>query len=225
MIRRNMKYIIAGIISLFLMLTPQELVSPKGPKLPLPIVLSKVDYSLENRYTNTFVNDVFSDNILLTLAYMSGNVKKGEAISWDRVRSQFTYRFDLKPGETFAFHERVLPEYNGKIVATTNSHFNSVEGFKSDGWLVGDGVCHLASFMNVVALRANLTVKAPTRHDFAKIADVPKENGVSIYYDPNAVGGSQLQNLYITNNREKTIAFVFKHVNDVLEMSVEEVVS
>jgi hypothetical protein len=79
--------------------------------------------------------------------------------------------------------------------------------------------------MNVVAQRANLTVNAPTRHDFAKIADVTRDDGVSIKYDPSGGGNTQQQNLYITNNREKTIAFVFKHVNKTLEMTVEEVVS
>jgi hypothetical protein len=65
-----------GIISLFLISTPQVPISPLGTKVATDVVLSKVDYSLENRYTNTFVNDVFSDNILLALAYMNGVIKK-----------------------------------------------------------------------------------------------------------------------------------------------------
>lgn len=220
-----MKYILTLIISLFLLQAPSTPFSPVGPKLPTNVLLSNVDYSLQNRYGNMYVNDIFSDNILLTLAYMSGTVKKGDKISWDTVRAPFTYKMILAPGQTFAFHDRVAAEYQNKVVATTNSHFNSYEGFKSDGWLVGDGVCHLASFMNVAALEAKLQVSAPTRHDFAKIADVPKEYGVSIYYDPNATGNSQRQNLYITNNREKKIAFVFKHENNGLDIKVEEVVS
>lgn len=213
-----MNTIMAGIISLFLIQTPPT------PVMPKPVVLSDVNYSLENRYTNTYVNDVFADNILLTLAYMNGTVKEGEKFVWDTVRSPFTYKLILKPGEIFAFHDRVLSEYKDKIAATTNAHFNSTQGFKSDGYLVGDGVCHLASFMNVVAKEANLIVNAPTRHDFAKIADVTKEDGVAIYYDPNTVGSSQQQNLYITNNRDKTIAFVFNYEKDTLDMRVEEIV-
>jgi hypothetical protein len=212
-----MNTIMAGIISLFLVQTP--LVSP----LPAKVVLGDVNYSLENRYTNTYVNDIFADNILLTLAYMRGTVTKGEKVNWESVRAPFTYELILKPGEVFAFHDRVLPGYKDKVVTTTNAHFHSSEGFLSDGWLVGDGVCHLASFMNVVAREAGLEVEAPTRHDFAKIEDVSKEQGVSIYYDPNGVGGSAKQNLYITNNRDKNIAFVFDYQNDALAIAIEEI--
>lgn len=220
-----MNYLMAGIISLIVTLTPSASLTPIVPLGSSSVELSRVDYSLSNRYTNTYVNDVFSDNILLTLAYMNGTVKEGEKFSWDSVRAPFTYKLVIDPGETFAFHDRVLPEFKGKVVLTTNSHFNSTQGFKSDGYLVGDGVCHLASFMNVLAKQANLEVVAPTRHDFAKIADVAKADGVSIYYDPNAVGSSQNQNLYITNNREKSVTFVFKHEGNTLVMSVSEVVS
>lgn len=213
-----MNTIMAGIISLFLLQT--SLTQARQSNL----VLSQADYSLENRYTNTYVNDVFADNILLTLAYMRGVATKGETIVWDSVRAPFTYRLTLKSGETFAFHDRVLPEFKGKIAATTQAHFNSSEGFRSDGWLIGDGVCHLASFMNMVAQEAGLAVQAPTRHDFAKIADVPKELGVSIYYDPNGVGNSPQQNLYITNNRDNTIVFVFSYANNTLDIGVEEIV-
>lgn len=192
------------------------------PQVPVstPAVLSETNYSLTDRYTNTFVNDVFSDNILLTLAYMNGTVKTGEKVDWNLVRSDFTYTVILKPGETFAFHDRVLPQYVGKIALTTNSRFNSEEGFLSDHYLVGDGVCHLASFMNVVARNAGLTVVSPTAHDFAKIADVPKEYGTAIYYDPNAQGSSALQNLYITNNRGQDVQFVFRHANNALDIRV-----
>ena len=213
-----MNTILAGIISLFLMQTPQV------TAVPTAVVLGQEDYSLENRYSNTFVNDVFADNILLTLAYMRGEVRKGERIIWEKVRAPFTYSLTLDPGQTFAFHERVLPEFKDKIAATTNAHFNSGEGFRSDGRLVGDGVCHLASFMNVVAREAKLEVVSPTRHDFAKIEDVAKEMGVSIFYNPNGVGNSARQNLYITNNREERIAFVFEYKNKTLDIQVKDIV-
>jgi hypothetical protein len=171
------------------------------------------------------VNDVFADNILLTLAYMNGTVKQGESVAWDTVRSPFTYRLEIKPGDVFAFHDKISPQYKDKLVVTTNSYFGSSQGFRSDGYLMGDGVCHLASFINVAALDAKLEVSAPTRHDFAKIADVPKEYGVSIYYDPNGARNTANQNLYITNNRAKTVAFIFTHKNNTLDIVVEEVVS
>lgn len=192
------------------------------PVVPQNKVLTEANYSLTNRYSNTYVNDVFTDNILLTLAYMGGKVKKGENIAWDNVEKPGTNSLVLKPGESFAFHDTVLPKYKDSVKLTTNAHFNSFEGFKSDGWLVGDGVCHLASFMYAVAKQAGLTAEAPTNHDFAKIPDVPRELSVSIYYMPDNPGSSTLQNLYITNTFSKTIAFVFTHDKSNLNIKVEE---
>jgi len=186
-------------------------------------VLSEATYSLLDRYEDPYVNSVFSDNILLTLAYMSGKVKKGDKIPWNIVDAPSVTVLKLKPGEIFAFHDNVLSKYKGKVVSTTNAHFNSSEGFKSDGWLIGDGVCHLASFMHAVSVSAGLLSEAPTKHDFAKIADVPEQYGVSIYYSPNDSATSMIQNLYITNNRSKTIAYVFTQKNDLLNIRVEEI--
>jgi len=186
-------------------------------------VLYRKTYSLANRYSNSYVNSVFADNILLTLAYMGGTVKKGEQVSWDTVKNQKENKLILKPGQTFAFHDAVLDKYAGKVTATTNAHFGSDQGFKSDGWLVGDGVCHLASFMYVVSKNAGLVSEAPTRHDFAKIPEVTQKDGVSIYYTPDNAASSKLQNLYITNNYNKTIAFVFTQVKDNLDIKVEQI--
>jgi hypothetical protein len=185
-------------------------------------VLATETYSLLDRYSNTYVNNVFSDNILLTLAYMSGKVKEGQKFSWNSVRADQQYAIILQPGQTFAFHDSVLPQYQGKISVTTNAHFDSQEGFESDGYLVGDGVCHLASFMNVAAKAAGLAVVAPTPHDFAHIPDVAKKDGVAIYDSPDSPSGSALQNLYVTNNKEKPIAFVFTNKNHTLEIQVKE---
>lgn len=186
-------------------------------------ILSTENFSLSDRYDVPEVNKIFSDNILLTLNYMDGKIKEGEKVSWDKVEAPAEYKIVIKPGETFAFHDNVLPKYQGKISATTNAHFNSEDGFKSDGWLVGDGVCHLASFMNVAARKAGLLVDAPTRHDFAKIPDVSKELGVSIYYSPNDANSSALQNLYITNTRSKSVAFIFDYKDNALNIKVEEI--
>lgn len=225
-----MKYIMSGIISLFLMFTPVDAsISPAIKQAainePQYRVLGEENYSLKNRYGNTFVNDVFADNILLTLAYMNGTVKEGTTVPWEKVRAPFEYHLVLQPGQVFAFHDKLLPEYQDKSVITTNSKFNSSQGFRTDGWLVGDGVCHLASFINVVAKEANLDVKTLVRHDFAKIEDVAREDGVSIKYDPNSMASSTRQNLYITNNREKPVTFVFRHENNALEIEVKEVLS
>lgn len=184
--------------------------------------LAQKNYLLSNRYAVSSVNDVFSDNILLTLAYLNGTVKQGEAVEWNNVRADGEFRFILQPGQTFAFHDTVLKEYENKVALTTNAHFNSTEGFESDGWLVGDGVCHLASFMNAVAREAGLTVKTPTDHSFADIPQVPRQLGVSIYYLPDDTASSSLQNLYITNNRDKTVVFIFDHKKDALDIRVVE---
>lgn len=221
-----MKYVIIGVVTalisfIILTMTPVSrfVVMPTKPSNR---VLSQVTYSLSNRYSNSYVNNVFADNILLTLAYMSGKVKEGQNIPWKTVKSTDVKTLVLKPGQTFAFHDEVLEKYKGKVALTTNAHFNSDEGFKSDGWLVGDGVCHLASFMYVAALNAGLLLEAPTRHDFATIPDVPKQAGVSIFYSPNNPSSSTLQNLYITNNYSKTIAFVFAQSRNDLKIKVEE---
>lgn len=184
--------------------------------------LSEKEYSLSDRYANTYVNDVFADNILLTLAYMRGVTKDGQAVDWNKVKEDFSYTMVMKPGETFAFHDAILPQYKHTTLETTNAHFDYSEGFKSDGWLVGDGVCHLASFMNVVARDAKLQVDSPTLHDFAAIPDVPKEYGVAIYYSPNSPEGSSLQNLYITNTFSMPVAFIFTYKENKLDIKVEK---
>lgn len=196
--------------------------SPQSPSIAHAEVLSEKTYSLSDRYWNTYVNNVFADNILLTLAYMRGTAKEGQPVDWGNVTGNFTYTLTIQPGQTFAFHNALLPQYQNKPVETTNAHFNSNEGFKSDGWLVGDGVCHLASFMNVVARNAHLDVLSPTPHDFARIPDVPRQLGVAIFYLPDELGSSSMQNLYITNTFEKPITFVFTHAGDTLTIQVEK---
>ncbi|KKR49985.1 MAG: hypothetical protein UT84_C0016G0014 [Candidatus Curtissbacteria bacterium GW2011_GWA1_40_16] len=152
--------------------------------------LASRSFSLENRYDNKFVNDVFKYNILLTVKYMGDS-------------------FTLQPGETFAFHDQVLSEYKEKVVKTTNAHFNYQDGFKSDGLLYGDGVCHLASLLYWAAKDAGLTTFYFANHNFAKINDVPREYGVSIKFMPGDPSGSARQNLYITNDFDVPVTFTF----------------
>ncbi|HSW89152.1 MAG TPA: VanW family protein [Candidatus Saccharimonadales bacterium] len=184
-------------------------------------ILAKSDFSLADRYPVKSVSDVFKDNILLTLQYMEGDVDP-KHVSWEAVEKPFTYSFTLKPKETFAFHKDVLPQYQDSLVKTTNADFSSDQGFKSDGYLVGDGVCHLASFINVAAKAAKLDVYAPTNHNFAVIPDVAKEDGVAIYDTPDNKAASEQQNLYITNNQDKPVEFTFTYKDDMLEISITE---
>lgn len=184
------------------------------------VALASKTFSLEDRYDVPSVNTVFKDNILLTLKYMDGEIKGKGDISWDKVEAPFHAEFTLKPGEEFAFHDQILPEYKGNVVKTTNAHFNWTDGFKSDGYLTGDGVCHLASFIYWVAKDAGLTAVALTNHNFAKINDVPKEYGVAIYDWPGQFETSARQNLYITNNLDKPVTFMFNYDGNNLTIGV-----
>lgn len=184
--------------------------------------LSDKQYSLADRYADAFVNTVFDKNILLTLAYMRGAAQTGQPVDWGKVKENFTYTMMLQPGKTYAFHDEVLPQYKSILEQTSNAHFDTTQGFISDGWLVGDGVCHLASFMNVAAKAAGLSVSAPTPHDFAAIPDVSRADGVAIYYSQSDPTASALQNLYITNTFKEPVAFVFTYKNDILDIRVEK---
>lgn len=179
---------------------------------------------MEKRYDNEFVNGVFRDNILLAIHYMNGEVKAKDQISWDNINKPFNQEFTLQPGEEFAFHDQVLPQYDKNVVKTTNAHFNYSDGFKSDGYLMGDGVCHLASFMYWVAKDAGLEAVSLVRHDFAKINEVPREYGVSIKYMPGALDNSGRQNLYITNNQDKPITFRFNYDGVNLTVSITKAI-
>ena len=188
--------------------------------------LAVVQYSLENRYAVESVNEVFKDNILLTLHLLKTNGTVSKPISWSEIdKAGFESSFTLKPAEVFAFHDDLLPEYKDKEVITTNAHFISKEGFKSDGYLFGDGVCHLASFIKVAAEKSGLIVKAPTRHDFAKIPDIDMEDGVSIFSRIGASGQYALQNLYVTNTKDKSVSFNFYFDGKTLTISVSEISS
>ena len=184
-------------------------------------LLATHSMSLDNRSQDRLVNEVFKENIVLTLSYMRGNIHNGKAIEWAEVEQPFTSTFSLKPGETFAFHDDVLPEYKGAIAKTTNAHFNFQEGFKSDGYLTGDGVCHLASLMYLVAKQTKLHVVAPTNHSFAQIPDIPAEFGVSIYHSGEKSTANEVQNLYIKNTTDKDIVFEFGYNGKEVAFSIK----
>lgn len=151
---------------------------------------------------------------------MGGGVKEKKDIKWEDIEKPLRYEFILEPGQEFAFHDQILPEYSDNVVKTTNAHFNYQDGFKSDGYLMGDGVCHLASLIYWVAHDAGLSVYAPSNHNFASIPDVPKEYGVAIYALPGAFETSARQNLYITNSFDEPVIFVFAYDGTNLTVSV-----
>ena len=183
-------------------------------------LLAQHSISLEDRYPITSVNQVFKDNILLSLNYMSGHVHTAQDINWESIEKPYAYTFTLEPDKTFAFHDLVLPHYKDTITQTTHADFSAEEGFKSDGYLYGDGVCHLASLIDWVAKDAGLTVVAPTAHDFAVIPDIAKENGVAIYAQENEPLASEEQNLYITNNNTTPAIFHFTYDGNILTVSI-----
>lgn len=184
-------------------------------------ILASHEISLNNRYPVASVSEIFKDNILLNMAYMKGQVKSKEEIVWESVKAPFKYEFRLNPGETFTFHDDILPKYS-QVVKTTNAHFNSTEGFKSDGYLFGDGICHLASLIYWVAKDAGLEAVAPTNHNFMAIPEIQKQFGVSIYANPFSKGSHRMQNLYVTNNNEKAIDFRFNYDGDKLNLTIVE---
>ncbi len=187
---------------------------------PGETIIASRAMSLDDRYPAKSVSDVFKDNILLNVAYLDGRVTNAKDVNWGSLEQPFKSEFTLQPKQTFAFHDAVLPEFQGKIALTTNAHFNSQDGFKTDGYLFGDGVCHLASLINWAARDANLQVEAPTNHNFAVIPEVPKQYGVAIYYDPNNQSAGARENLYITNNKDKPVNFVFEYKDGYLSVSV-----
>lgn len=192
-----------------------QLISPKTEN-----VIAEKEFSLDNRYPNPSVNEVFKQNILLNLAYLRS--KELVHLDWEEIQKPFSFEFKLEPNKTFAFHEDVEERYKDSLVKTTNAHFNAQEGFKTDGYLFGDGVCHLASLIYWAAKEAGLTAEAPTNHDFMNIPDVPKEYGVSIYSNPYTKGSNTQQNLYITNNIGKPISFKFEYHDNKVKVSVSE---
>ena len=194
------------LLILFLITNPVN----KPEPVSTPIQLASRTISLNDRYGSPSVNDVFKYNILLTLGYMDGLVSAKDQISVSEVEKPFHYEFSLDPGERFAFHDQMLPEYAKKVVKTTNGHFNYQEGFKSDRHLTGDGVCHLASLIYWVAKEAGLSAYAPSNHNFASIPDVPKEYGVAVYVRTDT-GEGAYSNLYIINDGPRPIKFVFDY--------------
>lgn len=181
-------------------------------------ILSSESLDLSTRYPDAWVNEVFSDNILLNLHYLKDDVEnlkdeKGK-IDWEKVRAPFDFSMRLEPGQTFAYHRNLLPEFKDKNVIVGKSRFWYDEGYKSDGYLVGDGICHLASLFNWVAQdarlpdgQAGLLVKSMVNHDFLPVPEIPREYGTSILYAPDGSRNSANQNLYITNNFDFPVEF------------------
>lgn len=188
-------------------------------------VLARNVLDLTTRLPSQYGSQVFADNILLALHYLKGDEGDFKLdpekpyhpanMDWEHVREPFEISFTLEPGEVFAYHENVLPEFDPpsasrrRRIVTMNSRFYIQEGYKSLAGLGGNGVCHLASLINWVASEAGLEVTAKANHNFAPISGVPKEYGTSIRYAETG-HNSQNQNLYVKNGFEEPVTFEFE---------------
>lgn len=195
--------------------------------LPTGDVLVEKSLNLDNRQPDPWVNEVFADNIVLTLRYLAsqGDTLQGRPANerdFKKIRESFEISFTLQPGETFAFQGDVLPEFKDKVIKTTNGKFNYEQGFRSSGYLMGDGVCHLASFINQAAREAGFEVVAPVNHNFAHIEDIPREFGTSIYYMPGNHNLNAQQNLYVTNTLGGEVTFTFEVEQDKIDLKISK---
>jgi len=164
-------------------------------------VLASATLDLCFRHPQPKMSQGFKENILKALEYL-------EKDNGDKTI--------LAPGEVFAFHRNVLPEFKDEKIVTQNSGFLAKEGYKVVGGLQGNGVCHLASLMNKVGREAGLEVTSLVSHDFAQIPGIEEKYGASVFFLPEPNLSSQRQNLYIKNNQAFPVEFVFDLKDDCL---------
>lgn len=184
------------------------------------IELGSRSISLNTRYGYELPDNVYKDNILLNLAYLSGVVKSKSEINWDQLHQPKTIQFSLEPGQRFAYHDMIAPEYKDNVALAVHTNFGAGDGYKYEGGLYGMGVCHLASLIHWAALDAGLESIAPTNHDFYPIPEIPKEYGVAVYSSPDAPAVSSKQNLYIKNTLDSKVTFKFDFDGTNLKVSV-----
>jgi len=164
-------------------------------------VLSSEIMDLNNRYSVASISNGFKENILIALKYLGLEIR-------------------LKPNEVFAFHDKgILPEFKESKIITQESDFTTNYGYKVVAGLGGNGVCHLASFMNWVASEAGLEVVAPTNHNFATIPGIDKKYGTSI----STRNSPERQNLYIRNNFDFPVEIRFFLLGNNLILTVSAI--
>ena len=200
-------------------LVKQEAVSSSSRLINEREVFTQKILDLSTRLPSEYGSLVFADNILLALHFLKGDQTSFKLepekpfhptnMNWEKIREPFEVSFVLLPGEVFAFHRNVLPEFQNRVTVTMNSRFYIEEGYKSFAGLGGNGVCHLASLLNWVASSAGLKVEARVNHNFYPIPGVPFLYGTSIRYAEKGYN-SQSQNLYIENNFSFPVEFVFE---------------
>lgn len=176
---------------------------------PVQAELGSASMSLNNRFGYDNPENPYKDNILLNLAYLSGQVKSKNDINWDKIHEPFSIQFSLEPGQRFAYHDLIDPKYADNVALAVHTNFGAGDGYKYSEGLYGMGVCHLASLINKAAKIAGIESVAPSNHDFYAIPEISKEYGVAIYASPDAKSVSEKQNLYIKNNLDSKVTFKF----------------
>jgi vancomycin resistance protein YoaR len=166
--------------------------------------LSEGVLDLSTRNPSEAINQGFKENILVNLDYLYK----------DRAR------IIIRPGEVFAFHKNIHPDFRGSVIVTQESEYKASEGYKLIAGLYGNGVCHLATLMNYAASQAGLEVTAMVSHDFAPVPGIDRKYGTSIKFSPNIGGTSERQNLYIKNTKDYPVEFKFSQQGDVLKFAV-----
>lgn len=167
-----------------------------------PKILASETLDLSNRYPVASVSEGFKENILIAVGYFYIDNPSGMI---------------LKPGEIFAFHKKgLLPEFKDKITVSQDSDFTTNTGYKVVAGLGGNGVCHLASLMNLAASKSGLEVVSPTNHNFAKIPGIDAKFGTSI----STRNSPENQNLYIKNNFDFPVRLQFSLEGNQLGLAV-----
>lgn len=182
-------------------------------------VLASESFDLDNRYPAKSVSEGFKENILIALGYLAAESKDIQ----QREEGDFVFSLILEPGEVFAFHSQILPEFKNTKIITQKSGFLPKDGYKTIAGLAGNGVCHLATLMNWVASEAGLEVTAPTNHDFAAIPGIDRKYGTSIYFTEAGGSVTERQNLYLKNNKDYSVSFVFSLKGDNLIFSINRI--
>lgn len=185
-----------------------QLISSPTPAPRIILAQEAMDLSIRNPNEN--INEGFKQNILVNLGYLKEVNPRGIVLS---------------PGEMFAFHKNILPEFMEEKIITQNSEFRPQDGYLSVAGLYGNGVCHLASLMNWVATEAGLEVTARVNHDYAPVPGIDRQFGTSIKFYPNIGGTSERQNLYIKNTLDYPVRLVLEKKNDWLHFYIEKATS
>lgn len=200
--------ITSALVASLLFSQPRDVVLVAGQtgQLVTEAVLASETMDLSYRYPEPSVSEGFKTNILIAVSYL---MKNGSIV--------------LKPGEVFAFHRNLLPEFEKEKIITQESGFGIKDGYLYVAGLPGNGVCHLASLMNQVASEANLAVTAEVNHNFAQIPGIDKKYGTSIYFLPGGGSSTERQNLYIKNNKKFPVEFKFVLEGELLSFKIVEV--